>query len=1111
MRRITKGPVGAGVIATVWDSISILVSCYFEGELPRVERVSVNRIYRLVWNAQVGMWVVASETAKARGKRGGLRRMSGAAMAAKIAAAGTVVIQAMLAPTHVFAQYANTGSTATGTGSVAIGGGSGYAASASSNNSVAIGQGSKANSQKSGASTNTGAVAIGANSKATTTTGGGPVAIGTSASAVVTGTTGASPVAIGTTANANGTGSQVAIGDQALASGQDAIAIGGHANSAGVQATGAESTAIGQSSVATNTGSVALGYMSSSTGVGSVALGGNGVDGALAGGANAFAVGAGASAVADNTIALGGGAFANAVNGIAIGASASVTGNTSVAIGANSMVSGAGGVALGSGASAGNANDVALGSNSTTAAPSAGPYSVNGGSIAGTSDTSGVVSVGAPGAERQIQNVAAGTVSAASTDAINGSQLYAAGSAANNLGSSTASNLGGGATYDSTTGTVSAPSYTVNGKTYNNVDAALSASTTHYYSVNDGGTQGGNYTNDGATGLNALAAGVGASAANAGGVALGDRAIATNANDVALGANSVTGTANPTAGDTINGTTYRYAGTNPASVVSVGSAGNERQITNVAAGQVSASSTDAVNGSQLYAAGQAIDSLSDSVVKYDTNLDGSVNYSSVTLNPGGSSVKITNVAAGDVSSTSTDAVNGSQLYATNRNVEQNTTALSSIQNGQAGPFVSDNSQTATQPLSSGANAAAGGFGATATGDNSLVVGNDAADNGNANATVLGEGASIASNVAGSNVALGQGSAVTTAAIPVTGTTINGAEYSFAGANPAGVVSVGSAGAARQITNVAAGQIGATSTDAVNGSQLYATNQALSALDTAVNNLGSTVSQALGANPGDTNAGGGTGTGADGSVGNSGSNGNSGTAGSPSYVINGQTFNNVGAALTAAGSRYYGVNDGGEQRGNYSNDGATGSNSVAVGVNTVSSGTNSTAVGNSAAASGAGSTALGNGAVASGTNSVALGANSVASAPNTVSVGAPGSERTVSNVAPGVNGTDAANVNQLGAVAMQSTQQFNSLREGMSSLRNDMYGATAAAMAVAGLPQPTGPGKSMLSVAGSTFQGQQGMAVGLSTVTENGKWVIKGAMATNTRNEVGAVLSAGYQW
>ncbi|MFS6738962.1 hypothetical protein WHJ50_14515, partial [Staphylococcus aureus] len=105
--------------------------------------------------------------------------------------------------------------------------------------------------------------------------------------------------------------------------------------------------------------------------------------------------------------------------------------------------------------------------------------------------------------------------------------------------------------------------------------------------------------------------------------------------------------------------------------------------------------------------------------------------------------QITRVAAGTLSATSTDAVNGSQLYATNQ-------TISSIANGKAGAFVSDNSVTSAQPVSSGANASAGGFGSSATGAASTVVGNQATDNGNANATVLGQGASVAANTAGSN-------------------------------------------------------------------------------------------------------------------------------------------------------------------------------------------------------------------------------------------------------------------------------------------------------------------------------------------------------------------------
>src|SRR6185312_8146315 len=80
---------------------------------------------------------------------------------------------------------------------------------------------------------------------------------------------------------------------------------------------------------------------------------------------------------------------------------------------------------------------------------------------------------------------------------------------------------------------------------------------------------------------------------------------------VALGNASVVAASNPTASTTINGTTYTFAGGTPAAgrVVSVGSVDNDRQITNVAAGQLNTNSTDAVNGSQLFATNQAVDAV----------------------------------------------------------------------------------------------------------------------------------------------------------------------------------------------------------------------------------------------------------------------------------------------------------------------------------------------------------------------------------------------------------------------------------------------------------------------------------------------------------------------
>ncbi|MFC0696041.1 adhesin, partial [Paraburkholderia humisilvae] len=109
---------------------------------------------------------------------------------------------------------------------------------------------------------------------------------------------------------------------------------------------------------------------------------------------------------------------------------------------------------------------------------------------------------------------------------------------------------------------------------------------------------------NGTGGAQALGAYATASANNA--MALGSAATASTTNSIALGANSVAAaTAVPVTGDTIAGTAYTYAGGAPAGVVSVGSTGNERQITNVAAGQVLGTSTDAVNGSQLYATNAA--------------------------------------------------------------------------------------------------------------------------------------------------------------------------------------------------------------------------------------------------------------------------------------------------------------------------------------------------------------------------------------------------------------------------------------------------------------------------------------------------------------------------
>ncbi|WP_280924925.1 YadA-like family protein [Ciceribacter sp. S95] len=169
-----------------------------------------------------------------------------------------------------------------------------------------------------------------------------------------------------------------------------------------------------------------------------------------------------------------------------------------------------------------------------------------------------------------------------------------------------------------------------------------------------------------ASGNASIAMGQQANATGSGAIALGQGAAASNAGDVALGSGSATQTVVNTAGTTINGHDYVFAGATATSTVSVGDVGAERTVTNVGAGRITASSTDAINGSQLFATNQSIDNLATEIgevaegaVLYDTNADGT-RANSVTLIGGDPSapVLISNVAAGVAD---TDAVNVGQL------------------------------------------------------------------------------------------------------------------------------------------------------------------------------------------------------------------------------------------------------------------------------------------------------------------------------------------------------------------------------------------------------------------------------------------------------------------
>nr|WP_321886408.1 YadA family autotransporter adhesin [Paraburkholderia bannensis] len=579
-----------------------------------------------------------------------------------------------------------------------------------------------------------------------------------------------------------------------------------------------------------------------------------------------------------------------------------------------------------------------------------------------------------------------------------------------------------------------------------------------------------------ATGAAAFGAGASASAAGAlalgemskasvaNGIAIGNGASASTVNSVALGANSVTAAAVATSSALIGGNSYSFAGAAPVGVVSVGAAGAERQVTNVAAGQLNAGSTDAVNGSQLYATNQQVTQNTADISGLSGQMADAVMYDSsahdsVTLGGVGATtpVALHNVAAGAVNASSFDAVNGSQLFGL---ASSTASAL-----GGGSSVNADGSISAPQ---------------YAVGGQTFSNAGDAFSNLDGRTTA---NADAISNLQGQMA--------------------DGVVYDSSAHN---AVTFGGVGATTPVAlhNVAAGALSAVSTDAVNGSQLYATNQQVAQntsdiadLQTNVSNLGGKMADAVSydSSAHDSITLGGAGATTPVAL----HNVAAGTA--DTDAVNVGQMNDAIAAVSQeaanAANPFIAAN------GDRATEGA------------VASGTHATAVGPNAVASGNQATALGANASASGANSVALGAGSVADRDNTVSVGSAGNERQITNVAAGTAGTDAVNVNQLNAVTAQSQGYVDSriagVQKQVSDVQKEAFGAAAAAMAVASLPQPTQPGKTMVAAGASRIGGQTGAALGVSYVTENNKWVGKLAASSSSQGNTGVTVGAGYQW
>ncbi|PZS44796.1 ESPR-type extended signal peptide-containing protein [Stenotrophomonas maltophilia] len=820
------------------------------------------------------------------------------------------------------------------------------------------------------------------------------------------------------------------------------------------------------------------------------------------------------------------------------------------------------------------------------------------------------VTLGAGTGTTTIGNLAGGAVTAGSLEAVNGGQLAATNAAI-------ASFFGGRAAFDPASGAFTAPLFEISTIStggaiakglYENatdafaaVDGSLVNLNTQITDIRNGGTK---YLRVNSTGTEALATG-------ADSIAVGTNARATAANSIAVGAGSLADRANS---------------------VSIGAAGAERQVTNMAAGTAA---TDAVNLGQLQASEQG-------ALRYDLNGDGSVNYASATLGQSGTATTLRNLGPGQVSATSSEAINGAQLFAANQAVATHL----------GGGAAVNASGVLTAPTYSINNVAANG---TITKGNYNDVGTafDAVSNSLANvADQTGEIDKLAVKYD----------------VDASGNVLNS------------VTLTGTGTGAVKITNVAAGSILAGSSDAITGDQLFSTNSTIAnyfggttayngttnvwtapkfsissiatdgtftsgdynnvtAAFTAVDGSLKVLNQRI------TNGGGGSaylavnstaaaataagaeavavgpqasaagansvavGNGASASAGNSvalgagsvasvgaqsgytGAYGQTGASNSAGEVSVGNTGSERKITHVADGSDTYDATNVGQLKNgvNYAIDeskkytdqkiqnitnvaGSFRANNTNNLADPSASGANSAAGGAGSTAAGANSTALGNGSQAQADNSVALGAGSVANRANTVSVGAAGAERQVVNVADGSQATDAVNVRQLQA-SQQGTIRYDTTVNGATNYNSVTLGSTssgpttvrnvaagtagtdavnvdqlksgmaqtldwskaytdermggferdlrktdnrasagiASAMATAALPQPSEAGRSMASVAAGSYNGESGVAIGISGVSEGGRWIYKFSGSTNSRGEAGVAVGAGIQW
>ncbi|AZT70678.1 trimeric autotransporter adhesin SadA [Salmonella enterica] len=1078
----------------------------------------MNRIFKVLWNAATGTFIVTSETAKSRGKKSGRR---------KLAVSALIGLSSIMASADALANAGNdTGDGVTPTGTQT--GGKGW---------IAIGTDATANTY--------------------TNVDGASAAMGYKASAM-----GKWSTAIGSYSDSSGD-SSLALGVKAASAGNRAIAMGASSSAAGnfAMAMGVLSTASGENSVAlgykaTASGStaVALGYQTTASGDDSAAFG----NGAQAIGTNSVALGTGSTALEDNSVAVGNSTTQRQITYVAKG---DINANSTDAVTGAQIYSLSQSVAdrLGGGASVNsdgtvNAPLYKVGTgiyNNVGSALSALNSSITNteASVAGLADdallwdsSASAFSANHSGSDSKITNLAAGTLAADSTDAVNGSQLFdtnekvdqntadittntdsinqnttdiAANTASinqnttdiatnttniNSLSNSVTTLTDDALLWDGSASAFSANHSGSDSKITNLAAGTLAADSTdavngsQLFATNENVSQ--NTTNIAANtdsinqNTTDIAANTTSINQNTTDIATNTASINQNTTDIATNTTSINSLSNSVTTLTDDALLWDAA----SGAFSANHSGSDSKITNLAAGTLAADSTDAVNGSQLFATNENVSQNTTDIAANTTSINqnttdiatnttsiNNLNNSVTTLtddallwdavsgafnaNRNGSASKIINVAAGDLSEDSTDAVNGSQLYETNQKVDQNTSAIADINtsitnlssdnlswNETTSSFSASHGSSTTNKIT---NVAAGELseGSTdAVNGSQLFETNEKVDQNTtdiaANTTNITQNSTAIENL---------NTSVSDINTSITGLTDNALLWD----EDIGAFSANHGGSISKITNVAAGALSEDSTDAVNGSQLYETNQkvdqntsAIADINTSITNLGADAlswddeESAFSASHGTS----GTNKITNVAAGEIASDSTDAVNGSQLYETNMliSQYNESISQLAGdtsetyitengTGVKYIRTNDSGlEGQDAY----ATGNGATAVGYNAVASGASSLALGENSSSSIDGSIALGSGstsnrAISSGIRATSVTSDGVVIGYNTtdrellgaLSLGTDGvSYRQITNVADGSEAQDAVTVRQLqnaiGAVATTPTKYYH---------------------------------------------------------------------------------------